>query len=197
MLVASSERISAELGWTSAQTGARADDRRCLGIHPGPSRRVFRLGRPTACQRGGQHQASGGCEAHRSSGSGRARWPPARGRHRRCGQEGLVDSSSSRSGAPPRPSLSASRPSVGSTIEQQGPVGGQAAGGEPVDFPDRVDAEFAAGPLVGQRGVHEPVQQHQRATVQERHAAPRARAAPGRPRTTAPRPGLTPRALGS
>ena len=64
----------------------------------------------------------------------------------------------------------------------------QAAGGEGVERADRVDAEAAPGALVGERGVHEAVEQHPVARARAAGAAAPRRAAPARRRRAAPRP---------
>ena len=46
--------------------------------------------------------------------------------------------------------------------------GAQPAGAERVELADRLDAEAAPGALVGERGVHEAVEQHAPARVQQR-----------------------------
>jgi len=52
-------------------------------------------------------------------------------------------------------------------LKQQRPIWIETPGREPVDRSHLVDAEIAAGALVGKRGVHEPVEQHPRTRVEQ------------------------------
>ena len=63
---------------------------------------------------------------------------------------------------------SAARRCAGSSNQQQRAIRLQAAGGELVDRPHRFDARAPGRPLIGQRGVDEPIQQHPRAVGEER-----------------------------
>ena len=52
--------------------------------------------------------------------------------------------------------------------QQQRAIRGQAAGGKQIDLAHRLDAEAPAGSLIGERGVHEPVEQDPTAAAQQR-----------------------------
>ena len=102
-----------------------------------------------------------------------------------------------RSCASPRPPTRA-RPGGRVDAQQQRAVGHEAAGAERVELAHRVDPEPAAGALVGERGVHEAVEQHE----------PARRSSSGRSRSLdelgarggverAPRPARRPSSAGS
>ena len=62
-------------------------------------------------------------------------------------------------------------PGGGRDGQQQRAVGAQVVGREQVDRGDLLDAELASGALVGERGVDEAVEQHERAVGEQRREA--------------------------
>ena len=155
-----------------AGLGARAragrDDRRRLGLAPGPPARLRGLtssGSSAATASTGQHRGRRAGVDHREPLrlGGRERVVGGGDRRRRTPRS----SCSSRSAAPPRRSAraSAARASIRSSSVRSGarpPVR------ERVEPPDRLDAQPAPGALVGERGVDEAVEQHPAAGGEER-----------------------------
>ncbi len=187
MLVAAGAKIRSELGWEPRKPELAEMIGDAWALRPGPARGLLRLRSATARTAPPARtvgRAAGGVDRPRiRSGLGGGQLvvgggDPREERRRLRARGGP---------APRRAPASASGP---------GRVRGAAAASGPglrppvancVDLADGGEPEPAPGPLVGQRGVDEPVQQHQRPVVEQRARAPPRRAARGRPRTAAPR----------